>query len=102
MLPVLPDLEVTPLALTPRPSRDSVVSGCTGIGTIWQGFLRDPAVSRLLIKLTGSDQNPLSFATVLLARYDIDGNKVFEKVGLGVRECTGTGSRRSTPGPSVA
>ena len=77
MLPVLPDLEVTPLALTPRPSRLRLH---TGIGTIWQGFLRDPAVSRLLIKLTGSDQNPLSFATVLLARYDIDGNKVFEKV----------------------
>ncbi len=73
---MLPDLEsyATAVALT------HVRVVCTGIGTIWQGFLRDPAVSRLLIKLTGSDQNPLSFATVLLARYDIDGNKVFEKV----------------------
>lgn len=75
---MLPDLEVTPLQW----HLPHVRVVCTGIGTIWQGFLRDPAVSRLLIKLTGSDQNPLSFATVLLARYDIDGNKVFEKVGL--------------------
>jgi hypothetical protein len=45
-----------------------------------QAFLRKSAVSRLLIKLTGSDQNPESLAPVLLARYDIDGNKVLDKV----------------------
>ena len=45
-----------------------------------QAFLRKSAVSRLLIKLTGSDQNLESLAPVLLARYDIDGNKVLDKV----------------------
>jgi hypothetical protein len=45
-----------------------------------QAFLRKSAVSRLLIKLTGSDQSPESLAPVLLARYDIDGNKVLDKV----------------------
>jgi hypothetical protein len=35
-----------------------------------------------LTKLTGSDTDPAALAPALLARYDIDGNKVLDKVGV--------------------
>ena len=46
-----------------------------------QAFLSKPIVSKLLTKLTGSDADPAALAPALLARYDIDGNKVLDKVG---------------------
>lgn len=46
-----------------------------------QAFLSKPIVSKLLTKLTGSDTDPAALAPALLARYDIDGNKVLDKVG---------------------
>lgn len=63
--------------MTKRPLRLILCAMCVVCA---QAFLRKSAVSRLLIKLTGSDQNPESLAPVLLARYDIDGNKVLDKV----------------------
>ncbi len=45
-----------------------------------QEFLRKPAVSRVITKISGAETDPAALAPYMLARYDMDDNKVLDKV----------------------